>query len=63
VNASVGAICSWVSPSAAFLLAGIGAVVLAVGIHGEDRVMSLVAACVFLPSSVVGVLCFWRAWG
>jgi hypothetical protein len=58
VSAGAGAFCSWVAPIA-FLFAGMSAVVLVLGIHGEDRIMSLVAASLFVPSSVVGVLCFW----
>jgi hypothetical protein len=57
VSAGVGAFCSWVTPIA-FLFTGMSAVVLVLGIHGEDRIMSLVAASLFVPSSVVGVLCF-----
>jgi hypothetical protein len=57
-GASVGEFCSWVTPIA-FLFAGMSAVVLAVGVQGEDRIMSLVAASLFVVSSVVGVVCFW----
>ena len=58
MSAGVGEACSWVTPIA-FLFAGMSAVVLVLGIHGEDRIMSLVAASLFVPSSVVGVVCFW----
>jgi hypothetical protein len=62
VSASVGEFCSWVTPIA-FLFAGFSALILALGLYGEERIMSLVAAPVFLASSVVGVLCFWRVLG
>jgi hypothetical protein len=58
MSAGAGAFCSWVTPIA-FLFAGMSAAVLAVGIHAEDRIMSLVAAPLFLASSVVVVVCFW----
>ena len=58
MSAGAGAFCSWVTPIA-FFFAGMSAVVLALGIHAEERIMSLVAAPVFVASSVVGVVCFW----
>ena len=57
-GASVGAFCSWMTPIA-FLFAVMSAVVLAVGVQAEDSIMSLVAASLFVASSVVGVVCFW----
>jgi hypothetical protein len=54
--------CSWVTPIA-FLFAGIIGVVLAVGIHGEDKNLTLVAAPLFLTASFVGVLCYWGVLG
>jgi hypothetical protein len=58
MSAGVGEFCSLVTPIA-FFFAGMSAVVLALGIYGEERIMSLVAAPVFVASSVVGVVCFW----
>ena len=58
MSTGVDEFCSWVTPIA-FLFAGMSAVVLAVGVQGEDRIMSLVAASLFVVSSVVGVVCFW----
>jgi hypothetical protein len=58
VSAGVGEFCSWVTPIA-FFFAGMSAVILALSLYGEDRIVSLVAAPVFLASSVVGVVCFW----
>jgi hypothetical protein len=58
VSAAVGEFCSWVLP-VALLFAGVSAVVLAVGLHAEDRSITLVAAPVFAASSFVGAGCFW----
>ena len=55
---SVGAFCSWATPIA-FLFVVLSAVVLAIGIHGEDKSLSLVSASLFAASSFVGVACFW----
>ena len=62
MSASVGEFCSWVTPIA-FFFAGMSALVLALSIHAEERIMTLVAAPLFVASSVVGVLCFWRVLG
>ena len=58
MSAGVGAFCPWVTPIA-FLFAGIFGIALAIGIHGEDRVISLVAAPLFVAASFVGVFCYW----
>jgi hypothetical protein len=62
VSASVGVFCTWATPIA-FFFAGVSAVVLALAIGGEERIMSLVAAPLFVAFSVVGVVCFWRVLG
>jgi hypothetical protein len=58
VIAAVGEFCSWVLPGA-ILFAAMCAVVLAVGLHAEDRSTTLVAAPLFVASSFVGAGCFW----
>jgi hypothetical protein len=57
-GAAIGAFCSWVIP-VAILLAVMSAVVLAIGIHAEDRIITLVAAPLFVAASFVGAGCFW----
>jgi hypothetical protein len=58
VSAVAGEFCSWVLPGA-ILFAAMSAVVLAIGIHAEDRSTSLIAAPLFVASSFVGAGCFW----
>ena len=55
MSAGVGQFCSWATP-VALLLAGVSAVVLAVGIHAEDRTMSLLAAPLFVTFSILGAV-------
>jgi hypothetical protein len=58
VSSGVGEFCSWVLPGA-ILFAAMSAGVLAIGIHAEDRSITLVAAPLFVVSSFVGAGCFW----
>ena len=58
MSAGVGEFCSWVLPGA-ILFAAMSAVVLAIGIHAEDRSITLAAAPLFVVFSFVGAGCFW----
>jgi hypothetical protein len=58
VSAGVGEFCSWMLPGA-ILFGAMSAFVLAIGIHAEDRSITLVAASLFVVSSFVGAGCFW----
>ena len=57
-GATIGEFCSWVLPGA-ILFGAMSAVVLAIGIHTEDRSITLVVAPLFVVSSFVGAGCFW----
>jgi hypothetical protein len=58
VSAGVGEFCSWMLPGA-ILFAAMSAFVLAIGIHAEDRSITLAAAPLFVVFSFVGAGCFW----